>query len=217
MSWIFFFSDGLETIATYLNSSKPAAYYGRKKEEMRKKILDECLDPVDLLFKDQIVKAKNEYVDALVSKVGYINLFPFFTGVLDDKQYEDEHMKEHVMLVRKKLVEIMMDPDLLMSEDGLRSLSFSDPLYGTLDNYWRGAVWMPINYLVLRACRKFYWQDESVRKLYSTLRSRLIETVKHNWESTGYLFENYHSGKGNRGFPFYGWSSLIAQIITEHY
>lgn len=51
----------------------------------------------------------------------------------------------------------MMNPDLLLSEDGIRSLSISDPEYGTLDNYWRGAVWMPINYLILRACKRFYW------------------------------------------------------------
>jgi mannosyl-oligosaccharide glucosidase len=67
-----------------------------------------------------------------------------------------------------------MDPDLLLSEDGIRSLSKADPDYGTLDNYWRGAVWMPINYLILRACKRFYWQDQEVRELYATLRLRLI-------------------------------------------
>jgi len=57
----------------------------------------------------------------------------------------------------------MRDPELLFSEDGIRSLSKDDPSYGTLDNYWRGPVWMPINYLILRACKKHYWQDEQVR------------------------------------------------------
>ena len=31
------------------------------------------------------------------------------------------------------------------------------------------------------------------------------------------MFENYHEGKGHRGFPFYGWTSLIANIISEIY
>lgn len=35
-----------------------------------------------MIFKDQVVKAKNEYVDALVTKIGYISIFPFITGVL---------------------------------------------------------------------------------------------------------------------------------------
>lgn len=41
--------------------------------------------------------------------------------------------------------------------------------------------------------------------------------MKENWRSSGYLFENYREGKGNRGFPFYGWTSLIVNIITEEY
>ena len=67
-----------------------------------------------------------------------------------------------------------MDEKLLLAEDGLRSLSLSDELYGTDDNYWRGAVWLPINYLVLRACKLYYWEDvavhEEVRNLYKDLR-----------------------------------------------
>jgi mannosyl-oligosaccharide glucosidase len=51
----------------------------------------------------------------------------------------------------------MADEKQLMGEDGLRSLSKEDDLFGTEDNYWRGAVWMPINFMVLRACRKYYW------------------------------------------------------------
>lgn len=88
--------------------------------------------------------------------MGYISLFPFFTGILREQDYEPSE-RARVKEVRNKLVSVMMDPDLLLSEDGIRSLSISDPEYGTLDNYWRGAVWMPINYLILRACKRFYW------------------------------------------------------------
>lgn len=82
---------------------------------------------------------------------------------------------------------------------------------------------MPINYMVLRACKKYYWNigsephREQVHNLYNELRQRLIHTVKRNYEKTGYLFENYIEGEGNRGYPFYGWTSLIANIITEDY
>lgn len=108
-----------------------------------------------------------------------------------------------------------------MSEDGLRSLSFSDELYGTDENYWRGAVWLPINYLVLRACKLYYWNDpetnEPVRQFYQNLRTRLINSVFNTYKDTGYLFENYYEGRGHRGYPFYGWTSTIVNIITEQY
>jgi mannosyl-oligosaccharide glucosidase len=115
----------------------------------------------------------------------------------------------------------MGDENLLLSEDGLRSLSFSDPLYGTDDNYWRGAVWLPINYMVLRACKLYYWNDSTlgseVRTLYEVLRERLIDSVEGTYKETGYLYENYYKGRGHRGFPFYGWTSTIVNIITEQY
>lgn len=44
MSWIYFFAEGLEEIATYLDEEKPMKYYRQRKEEMRKKIYSECLD-----------------------------------------------------------------------------------------------------------------------------------------------------------------------------
>jgi glycogen debranching enzyme len=88
---------------------------------------------------------------------------------LQEKNFE-EGEREKIRRVREKIIEVMGDEKLLLSEDGIRSLSIADPLYGTEDNYWRGAVWMPINYLVLRACRKYYWQDEEVQRLYTTVR-----------------------------------------------
>ena len=68
-----------------------------------------------------------------------------------------------IKTIRSKIIEVLGDPEKLLSEDGVRSLSLSDPEYGTLDNYWRGAVWMPINYMVLRACKKYYWHEEEIR------------------------------------------------------
>jgi mannosyl-oligosaccharide glucosidase len=53
----------------------------------------------------------------------------------------------------------MEDPNILWSDDGIRSLSISDNLYGKGDNYWRGAIWMPINYMILRACKLYYPQS----------------------------------------------------------
>jgi hypothetical protein len=51
--------------------------------------------------------------------------------------------------------------------------------------------------MVLRACKKYYWNIESephrqqVHQLYRVLREKLINAVEKNYEKTGYLFENY--------------------------
>jgi mannosyl-oligosaccharide glucosidase len=41
------------------------------------------------------------------------------------------------------------DEEELWSEFGLRSLSKKDEFYGTAENYWRGPVWMNMNYLAV--------------------------------------------------------------------
>lgn len=94
--------------------------------------------------------------------MGYINLFPFFTGVLREELYSPEQ-RQTVQAVLAKLVTIMGDTAQLLSEGGIRSLSLGDSEYGTLDNYWRGSVWLPINYMVLRACRLYHWDNAGIR------------------------------------------------------
>ncbi len=44
-----------------------------------------------MLFKDLSIKGKNAYIDQHVTKLGYINLFPFFTGMLLEEDYEEKY------------------------------------------------------------------------------------------------------------------------------
>ena len=73
-----------------------------------------------------------------------------------------------------------------MSEGGIRSLSKSDSQFESGQNYWRGAVWMPINFMVLRACKKYYWNNPQIKntelqnkihEFYNELKNRITETV----------------------------------------
>lgn len=53
-----------------------------------------------------------------------------------------------------------------------------------------------------------------MRQFYGELRQRLINTVEGMYRETGYLYENYYEGRGHRGYPFYGWTATIVNIIT---
>jgi hypothetical protein len=52
--------------------------------------------------------AKNQYVNELVTKIGYINLFPFFTGLLREDLH-DESKRETVSAVLSKIVSVIGD------------------------------------------------------------------------------------------------------------
>lgn len=83
-----------------------------------------------------------------------------------------------------------------------------------LDAYWRGPVWININYLFLRGLKLHYPQE---RALYNKLRTEVLAVVCSNWEKSGYFYENYIEGKGSFGFPFNGWTSLVAVLQEENY
>jgi hypothetical protein len=48
----------------------------------------------------------------------------------------------------------MRDPKHLWSPYGLRSLSASHPLFGQGENYWRGPIWVHMNYMALSSLYK---------------------------------------------------------------
>jgi hypothetical protein len=92
-------------------------------------------DERDSLFKDVVVADSDLFIESFVDKIGYINLFPFFTGMQQESLYstseEMGNLEEKRVKSLRKVIEVMSDEKLLLSKDGLRSLSFSDPLYGS--------------------------------------------------------------------------------------
>lgn len=140
--------------------------------------------------------------------IGYVNLMPLIVGYvkIGSMQYE-------------KIMDYLMDPKILWSEFGIRSLSKGDLLFKTGENYWKGEIWMNFNFMVVRALKKYYWECERAQRVYGELRRNLVRNLGESWNQTGYLWEQYseENGKGLRVHPFTGWSSLILNIIYEKF
>ena len=79
----------------------------------------------------------------LVCHKGYLSIFPFLVGAMS----EDDHKL-------KEILDLIEDPNELFSRYGLRSLSKRDGYYGQGENYWRGPVWIQINYMALSSLHK---------------------------------------------------------------
>ena len=76
-----------------------------------------------------------------VGNHGYVSLFPFILGHVSPRN------KERL----SDVLEFLSDPQQVYSKYGILSLSRSHPLYGTGENYWKGPIWININYLVVSA------------------------------------------------------------------
>ena len=71
---------------------------------------------------------------------GYLSLFPFLLGLLPS---DSPHLGA--------ILDMLRDPEHLWSPYGLRSLSASHSEFGQGENYWKGPIWVQMNYLALRA------------------------------------------------------------------
>jgi mannosyl-oligosaccharide glucosidase len=135
-------------------------------------------------------------------------LYPLFFGYLK---------KEDIAF--RNILNLLKDENILNSPYGIRSLSKSDLLYHTGEDYWRGNIWINLNYLTLKGLKVYYSDDKEAMEIYQDLRIKLIKTVFKNWNKTGMFYEQYSDidGNGLRARPFNGWSSLVLELITERY
>ena len=143
--------------------------------------------------------------------LGYINLFTLFFGFLN---------VENDKIAFENLLKYLNDENELYSNFGIRSLSKSDLLYHQGDDYWRGNIWICLNYLTLRGLY-IYYNDKSeyAKKTYEKLRNNVINSIYKSWENTHIFYENYSdkNGKGMKNHPFNGWTSTIVNILSEVY
>ena len=150
-----------------------------------------------------------------VAHYGYVGLFPFLLQLVE---VNDD----------QKLITLMTnlyEPHLLWSTFGLRSLSKVDEYFGEGENYWRGKVWLNINYLALRSLKHYsiHATSKKVQVLASDihlkLKKNLVDNLYKQYRRSGFVWENYSpkNGKGKGCFPFSGWSSLIVSIMAEKY
>ncbi|KAL7040295.1 hypothetical protein ACKWTF_000342 [Chironomus riparius] len=147
---------------------------------------------------------------------GYVNLFPFLLQIIEP----------HNPILGITLTK-MRDPDLIWTNYGLRSLAKSSPLYMKRNTehdppYWRGQIWININYLALRSLYYYMHQKgpytTQAKEVYTELRNNVVANVLKQYKTTGYIWEQYSDqGKGMGCYPFTGWSALFVMIMSEKY
>jgi neutral trehalase len=95
----------------------------------------------------------------------------------------------------------------------LPSISKSDPLYPK-QRYWKGAIWAPMNFLVYLGMREYPELSEARRDL----ADKSVELFLRNWQSHGFVCENYSPIDGTctepqlTSSPWYTWGGLLALI-----
>lgn len=157
---------------------------------------------------------EHRFVD---SSFGYVSLFPFILRLIEPTSSQ-----------LNKILQDLKNPNLLWTNVGLRSLAKSSPFYKKYNTehngpYWRGPIWINMNYLTISALHYYSNIDGpymvEAKEVYTELRKNLIDNVFNQYKKSGYIWENYkdETGEGQYSHPFTGWSSLIVLIMAELY
>ncbi|KAK7466923.1 Processing alpha glucosidase I [Stygiomarasmius scandens] len=211
ISWMAFFSRTMKEIAEYVGEVDDALSYGEIETAILNNIEDLHWSEENQMYCDVGVDDDDESYH--VCHKGYLSLFPFMLSLLPPSS---PHLGA--------IFDILRDPEHLWSPYGIRSLSAAHPEFGQGENYWKGPIWIQMNYLVLKALHETYVVQEGpyqsrAQEIYKELRKNVIDNVFKEYERTGYVWEQYDavSGEGRRSHPFTGWTSLVTLIITEKY
>ncbi|KAM6269399.1 mannosyl-oligosaccharide glucosidase [Porphyrio hochstetteri] len=152
-----------------------------------------------------------------VGALGYVSLFPLLLQLLRPDSPR-----------LPAVLDAMRSERQLWTPFGLRSLARDSPLYMQRNTqhdppYWRGSVWVNINYLALRALHGYASakgpQQERAAELYRELRRNLMGNLYRQHAESGFLWEHYSdsTGRGQGCHPFAGWSALVVLVMAEDY
>ena len=135
-------------------------------------------------------------------RISPTNLYSLFSSKVTEEQKRS--MSENYL----------KNPEELGGEFMLPSISRSDPAFPDQD-YWRGRIWAPMNYLVYEALTEAGMEEEKALLAASSKKVLLKE-----WREHGHVHENY-SGYDGQGCDkpnsnnFYHWGGLMGYIAIR--
>jgi mannosyl-oligosaccharide glucosidase len=175
ISWMGMMTKSLKNIATLLQLPDDIAEFTTIETAILRNIDDLHWSEKEKCYCDATIDDYEE--NSLVCHKGYISLFPFFLGLIDPKSDKLGHV-----------LQLLGDEEELWSEFGIRSLSKKDEFYGTGENYWRGPVWMNMNYLAvsqllvcpnpLQACHLLLTRNRNTHKLPALIKPRPLNSTE---------------------------------------
>ncbi len=135
----------------------------------------------------------------LQTRLSPTHFYPLLAGVPTQAQAQrmiDEHF---------------FNPQEFWGQWILPSIARNDPAYPT-QNYWRGRIWAPMNFLVYLGLRKY-----NLPRARKALVEKSQALLLKEWQECGHVHENYCAetgagcGKDNSD-AFYHWGGLLGLI-----
>lgn len=135
----------------------------------------------------------------LSTRISPTNFYPAIGKVANASQVTE--------MVNKQL----LNPAQFWGTYVLPSIARSDTAY-TGQDYWRGSIWGPMNFLVYMGLYNYPEADSARKELVKKSEQMLL----HNFSKYGYIRENYQAETGEapsvRSDHFYHWGALLGMM-----
>jgi hypothetical protein len=112
----------------------------------------------------------------------------------------------------EKMVRHLLDEKEFWGDYVIPSISRDNPAFKD-QQYWRGTIWPPTNYLVYQGLKRY-----KLDKIASEFAVKSASLFLKSWQTYGLCRENYNSVTGEGGGQRYqGWGPLFALILLEDF
>ena len=139
----------------------------------------------------------DELPSGLSARVAASNFLPLVAGIPDARQ-------------ASRMIETLSDPARFWGEWVLPTIARDDPAFRD-QQYWRGSIWPPMNYLVLQGLRRY-----GFTALAAELARKGAEMFLADRRGTGMCRENFDARTGEGGGQrFQSWGPLLALGALE--
>ena len=143
------------------------------------------------------------YLDELPAgrspRVAASNFLPLIAGVPSARQ-------------ARRMVGVLRDPARFWGEWVLPTILREDPAFDD-QQYWRGSIWPPMNYLVLQGLRRYGFDEVASELAWKGALMFLADRRR-----TGFCRENFDARTGRgRGHRFQSWGPLFALGAIEEF
>ena len=189
-------AEYLALIADAIGEHKEAAAHRQECAAMIQRINDK-------LWNEELGVYCSRYWDeggkpgAFLTRLTPMNFYPLIVGVPDPSR-------------AGRVLKLMTDPKKFWGQWVLPTLPYDDPLWPKQD-YWKGKVWAPVNYLVFQGLKRY-----ASPELQAEFARKSVDIFMRNWTTKHVCGENYLSTTGDQSSdPHYTWGALMCLIGVE--
>ncbi len=185
--------DALAEIADVLGKAPDAAELRGRAQHYRAKLATMWDDQAGMFLNRDLKTGEPSH------RLSPTNFYPMLAGAATPQQV-DRMIKEH-----------LFNPQEFWGQWVVPSIARNDPAFQD-QNYWRGRIWGPMNYLLYLGLRKY-----NVPEARRELAKKSLELVQKEWREKGHLHENYNAITGDgedvtNSDAFYHWGALLGLI-----